>query len=192
MSFTLVSIFFTPCLANLCKDSSKNEVIERPEIEDGSYIENIVEVEINKKSEEVNIWFDNLAPEKIIRGTGAVSGIESTCMLTKEPWGKIGSRRLVYKESGSTFVEEVLENNPKKYFHYEMWDFSKDVAHAIKYANGYFKVIEVNESKSILRWYVGFKPSSFIYKLPLMLYVKGSFAPFMKKSIEAIKAEVEK
>lgn len=192
LSFIIATILLNPCLASLCKDLSEKELSEKPSLEKGSSIENEVQVEINKSPDEVNVWFDNLAPEKIIKGTIAVSGIKSSCLVSKKPWGEIGSRRLIYKESGSTFLEEVLENQPKKYFRYEMWDFSKDLTHSIKYIEAYFEVTEISQGKSILKWHVAFKPNGLIYKIPLMLYVKSSFNPFMKKSLEAIKHEVEK
>lgn len=191
LSFIVAYISFSPSFASLCGDLSEKKLSDKPSLEEGSHIHNEVQVEINKSPEEVTIWFDNLAPEKVIKGTSAVSGIKSTCMLSEKAWGGIGSRRFVYKESGSTFQEEVLENKPKKYFRYLMWDFSKDITHAIKYADGYFEVTEISPGKSILKWHVAFRPNGFIYKIPLMLYLRTSFVPFMKVSIEAIKQEVE-
>lgn len=72
-----------------------------------------------------------------------------------------------------------------------MWDFSKDITHAIKYADAYFEVEQIDEHSSILRWHIGFRPNSFIYALPISIYVKTSFYPFMKQSLKDIKQYIE-
>lgn len=179
-------------LAKLCESPPVKYLSEKPVIEDDSHhIHNEVQVEINRSPKDVTIWFDNLAPEKVIKGTNAVSGVKSTCMLSKKAWGEIGSRRLVNKDTGSTFLEEVLENQTQKLFRYEMWNFTNDKTHAIKYAKAYFEVTEIGKGKSILKWHVAFRPNSFIYSIPLSLYVNNSFDPFMKQSLNDIKQYIE-
>lgn len=189
--FILSLITTNLAYANFCEDILKKELTAKPKLEHGHHIHNEIQVEINKKPEDIKIWFDNLAPEKIIKGTELVSGVKSTCLLSKEKWGEIGSRRLVYKNSGSSFQEEVLGNSPQKYFHYIMWDFSKDITHAIKYIKASFEIKKINENKSTLIWHVAFRPSNFIYNLPISIYLKTSFKPFMEKSLNDIKHHIE-
>lgn len=191
VSLAIVFISTNLSFANLCDDLSKRKLPVMPALEKGAHIEKEIEVEINQSPEEVSIWFDNLAPEKVIKGTDLVSGVKATCLVSEKPWGEIGSKRLVLKQSGSSFQEQVIKNIPQKYFAYRMWDFSKDVTHAIQYADAYFEVIEVEEHKSLLKWHISFRPSSFFYKIPLSLYLKASFDPFMKQSLQDIKNYIE-
>lgn len=177
--------------ANFCDDLSKKELGAKPDLKQGHHIHHEVKVEINKSPDEVKVWFDNLAPEKVIKGTASISGIKATCLLSQKAWGQVGSRRLVLKESGNTFIEEVLENEVQKYFRYQMWGFSKDLAHAISYADAYFEVKQIAEHKSVFTWHIAFKPRSFIYNIPISLFMKTSFNPFMKQSLGDIKNYIE-
>lgn len=190
--FFILIGFSVPAYSLSCKEDPDISKIEaRPEIESGYHSEAKVEIEINKNPSDVKAWFDNVAPEKVIRGTLKVSGIAKTRNFGPKKWGSKGSMRMICNKDDNTTLEQILENNPGKNFKYELWDFTTDKTNAIKYALAEFQVIPVSENKSLLQWTVAFRPSMYLYRIPLNHYVKNSFTEYMEAGLVNIKKLLE-
>jgi hypothetical protein len=175
-----------------CKDDITPELIsKKPDIDNGFHASNTVQIEINKKSSEVQAWFDNVAPETIIHSTEGVSGIAATKSISDSKWGAKNSQRLVCYEDDSSSLEALLINEPGKLFKYQLWDFTNDFTHAIKYAISEFRVIPVNEDKSILEWKFSFRPNNYLFRLPLTVYINNSFKEYMEQGMKNIKVMLE-
>ncbi len=184
--------FLNPAYSLSCKeDPDMSEIEARPEIESGYHSETEVQIEINKNPRDVKAWFDNVAPERVIKGTPKVSGIAKTRNFGPKPWGSEGSMRMICNKDDNTTLEQILENNPGENFKYELWDFTTDKTNAIKYAVAEFKVIPVSENKSLLQWTVAFRPSMYLYRIPLNHYVKNNFKEYMEASLVNIKNLLE-
>jgi hypothetical protein len=72
-----------------------------------------------------------------------------------------------------------------------MWDFSKDITHAIKYAISDFTVKSIDKNQSLLEWNFSFRPTSYVVRLPLKHYVENDFQEYMEKGLKSIKVFLE-
>lgn len=190
--FTFLVGFCDTAYSLSCKDHIKPELFsKRPAISSGFHARTYAEILINKNPSEVQAWFDNVPPEKIIHTTGSVAGIAATKNVAGTTWGKPGSQRFVCYEDKETSFEQVLENVPGKVFRYQLWDFTTERSFAFKYAIAEFTVIPKDENHSILRWNFSFKPSSFIFNIPLKQYLENTFNAHMQHGLINIKHLLE-
>ncbi len=192
----LISLFLV-CLSNVAlasscqKNISNFQIEKKPSIEEGFHVSTKAQIVINKNPGDVKAWFDNVAPEKIIHSTDKVSGIAGTKLVGSKVWGSINSTRLVCYEDSNTSLEQIILNIPGKIFKYQMWDFSRDITHAIKYAISDFTVKPIGKNQSLLVWNFAFRPSSYVVRLPLKHYVENDFQEYMEKGLTSIKVLLE-
>ena len=192
ISFLLIFLANIALASGCQKDYSASQVEKKPLLEEGFHAKARAQIIINKKPHQVKAWFDNVPPENIIHSTENVSGISGTRNIGDKTWGKLNSTRLVCYEDSNTSLEQILENIPGEVFKYQMWDFSKDITHAIKYAVSDFNVKSIGNNQSILEWNFSFRPTSYFFRLPLKLYLKNDFQEYMESGLVNIKKLLEK
>lgn len=197
-SFTVLCIFVfsflyaDTALSSKCPtEVPKLEKITAPEIEKGFYSSTTVKIVIDKSPKEVEVWFDSVAPETIIHGTQKVAGISGTKAIGDKDWGLNDSLRLVCYKDDNSSIEKVLENTPGDLFSYQMWDFSRDITHAIKYAVSEFKIKPISNDQSVLEWTFSFRPNAYIFRFPLNRYLNNDFKEYMEKTLDDIKVFLE-
>lgn len=81
-------------------------------------------------------------------------------MLTKGPYGKGGSRRIVCLTDGTSTEEEALEREDSStsgHFRYIVWNYTTPKARPISYGIGDFKTVQQDPGHTRVTWTYSFK-----------------------------------
>ena len=98
--------------------------------------------------------------EKTILKSNSLPGVSGDYMLTKGPYGEVGSRRIVCLTDGTSTEEEALqrEDSPSSgHFRYIVWNYTTPKARPISYGVGDFKTVQQDAEHTRVTWTYTFK-----------------------------------
>ena len=98
--------------------------------------------------------------EKTILKSNSLPGVSGDYMLTKGPYGEVGSRRIVCLTDGTSTEEEALqrEDSPSsRHFRYIVWNYTTPKARPISYGIGDFKIVQQDPEHTRITWTYAFK-----------------------------------
>ena len=101
--------------------------------------------------------------EKTILKSNSLPGVSGDYMLTKGPYGEVGSRRIVCLTDGTSTEEEALqrEDSPSsRHFRYIVWNYTTPKARPISYGVGDFKTVQQDPEHTRVTWTYTFKLKS--------------------------------
>jgi hypothetical protein len=101
--------------------------------------------------------------EKTIGKSNSLPGVSGDYMLTKGPYGAIGSRRIVCLTDGTTTEEEALERDDSVtsgHFRYIVWNYTTPKGRPVSYGVGDFKTVQQDPGHTLVTWTYSFKLKS--------------------------------
>ena len=98
--------------------------------------------------------------EKTILKSNSLPGVSGDYMLTKGPYGEVGSRRIVCLTDGASTEEEALQREgfpSSRHFRYIVWNYTTPKARPISYGVGDFKTVQQDPEHTRITWTYTFK-----------------------------------
>jgi hypothetical protein len=98
--------------------------------------------------------------EKTILKSNSLPGVSGDYMLTKGPYGEVGSRRIVCLTDGTSTEEEALEREDSStsgHFRYIVWNYTTPKARPIFYGVGDFKTVQQDPDHTRITWTYSFR-----------------------------------
>jgi len=107
------------------------------------------------------------------------------------PWDKPGQTRKLMLSDGGWVVEHITNVEPHGFFAYNLTDFQRIFKRLVDHARAEWTFIEVDGGTSI-HWSYTFYPLNAAARPVLTLIVTLLWAPYMKKVLLRIVAEIER
>lgn len=158
-----------------------------PQLLAGTHITQIVTRTIDTPIDDFYTWFSNASLEDILPGSPMVPRVTGTELIAGT-WGEVGAKRKVLLADGSTALEQIIANDPPKYFSYKVWSTGGLGQRLIRYIRGEFFLKPTSDGKTHIEWRYSFKPRSPLAYPHLTLFANLGFQPFLVSGIEAIKS----
>lgn len=158
--------------------------------DDGRYVVHREVVAIDVTVEEYDAWAQRADLNAILTGDGSLPSVVRTEMIRGE-WDEVGARRRVVLSDGHYAAEEVIASERPRLFRYQVWDYTNYAKLATDYAVGEFIAEEV-DGKTRLIWTYSFHERSPLTARFLRSFVGGTWGPYMKNVIVAMKAAAER
>lgn len=160
-----------------------------PTIEDGFYVENVESVTIDVPLDQFLAWQDVTPLSDVLTPTEGMPAVAQTVMLEGGEWGDVGDRRRIELADGHYAVETVLDSSRNR-FSYQLWGFTSQAGQFADYATGEFVYTEQGK-QTLVTWTYRFKPNSLLSRIPLSLFVRNNFQPFMANGLANMKTGAE-
>lgn len=160
-----------------------------PKIQSGFYAQNTETVTIDLPRDDFLRWKSTTELSEVLTPTAGMPAVERTTLLEGDRWGKPDALRRIELSDGHYAVETILSNTPDK-LSYQVWGFTSQAGKFASYATGEFTYVEQGDT-TIVTWTYKFKPNSLLARIPLSLFVRNDFQPFMENGLSNMKQQSE-
>lgn len=130
-------------------------------------------------------------PARDLRSFGLVPGVRGDVRLTEGNWDRVGARRVVVLEDGSTLHEDIEQLDRPVSFRYRVHDFDFALKTVAEYGRGYWSFTGTPDGTHVVWTYV-FNASSCAARPALRAVIGTQFTPFMRHGLARIRADVER
>ena len=172
---------------------------DRPALDGQAHgkLSKVLEQRVDIPLERYAQWFGTVPLERVLKGTGDLPSVVGTRPMNEVPFPDVGSRRLVQLSDGGTAMEEVLHNDPGRYFAYIVWGYTTPRGRAVAYGYGEFWFEPAGPS-TLVRWRYSFKlkPGMFPGYLGAFgrwlfraMFLDTSYERFMRLCLKAMAEE---
>jgi hypothetical protein len=162
----------------------------RPSVREDGLVAHRESILIDLPLERYLAWSGSVPLESILPSSGIIPRVIGTEPVIGE-WGQVGARRRVVLADGHYAAEEILANDGRTTFRYQVWGYTNPARLMIAYAIGEF-VYREEDGKTRVTWTYAFQPTIGIVRPLLTRFVDRTWADYMRVVLTTMRSEAER